>query len=134
YFTPSPIPIEDSDSLMKEIDIFLTPDDSIPSGIENDDYDSEGDTLFLKELLSNDSLSLPENESFHFDHYYDPSPPRPLLKPPDDDGIHFDIEPDTGILTAKVVDDILNIMIALDYEDSCVRGFVLRSLELQSLA
>ncbi|GKD30980.1 hypothetical protein Tco_1241758, partial [Tanacetum coccineum] len=47
YFTPSPIPIEDSDSLMKEIDIFLTPDDSIPSGIENDDYDSEGDTLFL---------------------------------------------------------------------------------------
>ncbi|GJV07026.1 hypothetical protein Tco_1344682 [Tanacetum coccineum] len=31
---------------------------------------------------------------------------RVLQKPPDDDGIHFDIEPDTGILTAKVVDDI----------------------------
>ncbi|GJX58032.1 hypothetical protein Tco_0289422 [Tanacetum coccineum] len=57
-------------------------------------------------LLSNDSLSLPENESFHFDHYYDPSSPRPPAKPPEDDGIHFDIEPDTGFLTAKVVDDI----------------------------
>ncbi|GJX55159.1 hypothetical protein Tco_0285056 [Tanacetum coccineum] len=32
--------------------------------------------------------------------------PRPPAKPPDDDGIHFDIKPDTGILTAKVVDDI----------------------------
>ncbi|GJZ77936.1 hypothetical protein Tco_0642608, partial [Tanacetum coccineum] len=104
--SPSPIPVEDSNSLMEEIDIFLAPDDSIPSGIENDDYDSEGDILFLEELLSNDSLSLPENESFHFDHFYDPSPPRPPAKPPDDDGIHFDIEPDTGILTAKVVDDI----------------------------
>ncbi|GKA83741.1 hypothetical protein Tco_0805336 [Tanacetum coccineum] len=105
-FSPSPIPVEDSDSLMEKIDIFLAPDDSIPPSIENDDYDLEGDILFLKELLSNDSLSLLENESFHFDRYYDPSSPRPPAKPPDDDGIHFDIEPDTGILTAKVVDDI----------------------------
>ncbi|GJX55366.1 hypothetical protein Tco_0285263, partial [Tanacetum coccineum] len=56
------IRLVDSDSLMEEIDIFLAPDDSIPSSIENDDYDSEGDILFLEELLSNDSLSLPENE------------------------------------------------------------------------
>ncbi|GKD10296.1 hypothetical protein Tco_1189981, partial [Tanacetum coccineum] len=54
----------------------------------------------LKELVNNDSLSLPKNESFH------PSSPRPPAKPPDDDGIHFDIMPDTRILTAKVVDDI----------------------------
>ncbi|GJU29076.1 hypothetical protein Tco_1172665 [Tanacetum coccineum] len=105
-FSPSPILIEDSDSLMEEIDIFLAPDDWIPPSIENDDYDSEGDILFLKELLSNDSLSLPENESFHFDRYYGPSSPLPPVKPPDDDGIHFDIELDTEILTAKVVDDI----------------------------
>ncbi|GJW96738.1 hypothetical protein Tco_0178546 [Tanacetum coccineum] len=51
-FSPSPIPIEGSDSLMEEIDIFLGPDDSIPLGIENDNYDSEGD--ILKELLNND--------------------------------------------------------------------------------
>ncbi|GJU71982.1 hypothetical protein Tco_1263387 [Tanacetum coccineum] len=38
-----PIPVEDSDSLREEIDIFPGPDDSIPPGIESDDYDSEGD-------------------------------------------------------------------------------------------
>ncbi|GKB80950.1 hypothetical protein Tco_0947845 [Tanacetum coccineum] len=74
-FSPSPIPVEDSDSLMEEIDIFLAPDDLIPSRIKNDDYDSEGDILFLEELLINDSLSLPENESFHFDRYYVPLSP-----------------------------------------------------------
>nr|GEV43594.1 hypothetical protein [Tanacetum cinerariifolium] len=103
-FSPSPIPVEGSNSHMEEIDIFLAPDDSIPPGIKNDDYDSEGD--ILKELLNNDSLSLPKNESFHFDHYYDPSSSRPPAKPPDGDGIYFDAEPDTRILTVKVVDDI----------------------------
>ncbi|GJX93581.1 hypothetical protein Tco_0348167 [Tanacetum coccineum] len=99
-FSPSPIPVEDSDSLMEEIDLFLTPDDSMPPGIENDDYDSEGDILFLEELLNNDSSLLPKNESFHFNI---PSSPRPPAKQPDD-GIYF--EPDTGILTAKVVGNI----------------------------
>ncbi|GJW71346.1 hypothetical protein Tco_0128263 [Tanacetum coccineum] len=94
------IPVEDSDSFMEEIDLFLIPDDSMPPGIENDDYDSEGDILFLEELLSNDSPSLPNNESFHFDIL---SSPRPPAKPPDD-GIY--LEPDTGLLTTKVVGDI----------------------------
>ncbi|GKG24542.1 hypothetical protein Tco_0395170, partial [Tanacetum coccineum] len=66
-------------------------------------YDSERDILFLEELLSNDSL--PKTESFHFDHYDVPSSPRPLAKPLDD-GIFFDFEPDTGVLTAKVVEDV----------------------------
>ncbi|GJY84532.1 hypothetical protein Tco_0497908 [Tanacetum coccineum] len=52
-------------------------------------------------MLTNDSPSLPENKSFHFDRYYVPSSPRPPEKPPDDDGIYFDIEPDMGVLTAK---------------------------------
>nr|GEV39337.1 hypothetical protein [Tanacetum cinerariifolium] len=103
-FSPSPIRVEGSDSLMEEVDIFLAPDESLPPGIENDDYDSEGD--ILEELLNNDSLSLPENESFHFDRYYDPSSPRPPTKPPDDDGIYLDAEPVTRILMVKVVDDI----------------------------
>nr|GEV15589.1 hypothetical protein [Tanacetum cinerariifolium] len=72
--------------------------DSMPPGIKNDDYNSKGDILFLAELLSNDSPSLPENESFHFDV---PSSPRPPAKPPDV-GIYF--EPNTGLLTTKVVD------------------------------
>nr|GEV51890.1 hypothetical protein [Tanacetum cinerariifolium] len=75
--SPSPIPVEDIDSLTEEIDLSLTP-------IKNDDYESEGDILILKELLSNDSLSLPENESFHFDI---PSSRCPPAKPPNDDEI-----------------------------------------------
>ncbi|GJV68054.1 hypothetical protein Tco_1483563 [Tanacetum coccineum] len=51
----SPIPVEDSDSLREEIDIFFGPDDSIPSGIESDDFDSKDDY---------NSTSLPEFDSF----------------------------------------------------------------------
>nr|GEZ05361.1 hypothetical protein [Tanacetum cinerariifolium] len=79
-FSPSPIPVEDSDSLMEEIDLSFTSDDPMPTGIEEDDYDSERYILILEELLSNDSLSFPENESFHFDI---PSSFRPPAKPPD---------------------------------------------------
>nr|GEU48334.1 putative reverse transcriptase domain-containing protein [Tanacetum cinerariifolium] len=66
-FSPSPIPVEDSDSFMEEIDLSFTSDDLMSPGIEEDDYDSKMDILILVELLSNDSLSLPENKSFHFD-------------------------------------------------------------------
>ncbi|GJY05885.1 hypothetical protein Tco_0371825 [Tanacetum coccineum] len=86
--SPSLTPSGEIDLLLEETDDFLSLDDSIPP-----------------ELLSNDSLSLPENESFHFDRYYVPSSPRPPEKPPDDDDVYFDIEPDTGVFT-KVVDDI----------------------------
>ncbi|GJS17411.1 phospholipase-like protein [Tanacetum coccineum] len=50
-----PIPVEDSDSSREEIDIFFGPEDSIPPGIESDDFDSEDD---------DNSTSLPEFESF----------------------------------------------------------------------
>nr|GFC56033.1 hypothetical protein [Tanacetum cinerariifolium] len=65
-FSPSPIPNEDSASHMEEIDLFLNPDDPMPPGIEDDD-DSERDIPILEELLDNYSLSLPTNESYHFD-------------------------------------------------------------------
>nr|GEV07479.1 hypothetical protein [Tanacetum cinerariifolium] len=65
------IPVEDSDSLREEIDIFTGTDDLLPPGIENNDYDSEGDIHFLKELLVNNSISLPRNESSNFDHHDD---------------------------------------------------------------
>nr|GEY40807.1 hypothetical protein [Tanacetum cinerariifolium] len=93
-FSPSPIPVEDSDSLMEEIDLSFTPNNPMPPGIEEDEYDSERDVLIFEELLSNDSLSLPENESFHFDI---PSFACPPAKPPDDD---------SGILTVKMMGDI----------------------------
>nr|GEV85571.1 hypothetical protein [Tanacetum cinerariifolium] len=66
-FSPFPIPIEDNDSLMKEINLSFTLDDPMPPGIKEDDYDSEKDIHILEELLINDSLSFPKNESFHFD-------------------------------------------------------------------
>ncbi|GJU72996.1 hypothetical protein Tco_1264401 [Tanacetum coccineum] len=94
-FSPSPIPVEDSDSLMKEIDIFLASDDSTPPGVESD-YDSERDIRFLEELLSNDPLPLPKIESSKLDHFNDLSSPRPPLEPPDVE-ICFDIEPDTTV-------------------------------------
>ncbi|GJR63221.1 hypothetical protein Tco_1505383 [Tanacetum coccineum] len=47
------------DSLREEIDILHGPDDSIPPGIENDDFDLEDD---------DNSTYLPEFESFHVDY------------------------------------------------------------------
>nr|GEY91449.1 hypothetical protein [Tanacetum cinerariifolium] len=57
-FSPSSIPVEESDSLMKEIDLSFTPDYPMPPGIEEDDYNSKRDILIHEELLSNDSLSV----------------------------------------------------------------------------
>nr|GEW72252.1 reverse transcriptase domain-containing protein [Tanacetum cinerariifolium] len=79
-FSPSPIPVEDSDSLMEEINLSFTPNYLMTPGIEEDGYDSERDILILDELLSNNSLSLFENESFYFDI---PSSFRPPVKPQD---------------------------------------------------
>nr|GFA83311.1 hypothetical protein [Tanacetum cinerariifolium] len=84
-FSPSPIPNEDSDSFMKEIDLLFNPDDPMPPSIEedDDDDDSEMNILIHEELLDNYSLSLPVNESFHFDI---PSFSHPPAKPPDGQG------------------------------------------------
>nr|GFB89220.1 hypothetical protein [Tanacetum cinerariifolium] len=95
-FSPSPIPVEDSYSFTEEIDLTFTPDDPMPPGIEDDDYDSERDILILEELLDNYSLSLPENESYHFDI---PSSYRPPAKPPNGN---------TGTLNIKMMGDISN--------------------------
>nr|GFC88321.1 hypothetical protein [Tanacetum cinerariifolium] len=64
---------------MEEIDLFLNPDDPMPPSIKEDDDDSERDILILEKLLDNYSLSLPANESYHFDI---PSHYRPPAKPP----------------------------------------------------
>nr|GEX77602.1 hypothetical protein [Tanacetum cinerariifolium] len=86
--------IKDSDSLREKIDIFTSTDDLMPSGIESDDYDSEEDIHFLEELLSNDSIPLPENESSNFDHHDDPSFPCPPPEPPDAE-VFFNFEPNS---------------------------------------
>nr|GEX01651.1 hypothetical protein [Tanacetum cinerariifolium] len=96
---------EDNDSQMEEIDLFLDMDNLMPLVIETGYYDSKGDIYFLEELLRNDTLSLPENESSNFDHHDDPSFSRPLSEPSDVEVV-FNFKPDTGVLTAKVVEDI----------------------------
>nr|GFA89771.1 hypothetical protein [Tanacetum cinerariifolium] len=93
-FSPFPILVKDSDSLMKEIDFTFTLDYPMLLGIEDDDYDSERDILILKDFPSNNTLSFAEKESFHFDI---PSFSRPPVKQPDGH---------TGILNIKMMDDI----------------------------
>nr|GEV27933.1 hypothetical protein [Tanacetum cinerariifolium] len=61
------------------------------------------DIQFLKELLGNDTSPIPENESSNFDHHDDPSFPRPPPEPPD---VEVFFEPDSGVLTTKVVNGI----------------------------
>nr|GEV97922.1 hypothetical protein [Tanacetum cinerariifolium] len=59
-FSPSHIPVVDSNPFMEEIDLFLASDGSIPPGIDSDYLDSEGDNRFLERLLHNDPIPLPD--------------------------------------------------------------------------
>ncbi|GKE01578.1 hypothetical protein Tco_1389561 [Tanacetum coccineum] len=111
-FSPSPIPVEDSDSLMEEIDLFLTLNDLMLPGIENNDYDSEWDILFLEELLSNDPISLLDNESFHFDvpsspqlyvHVPNVLPNLPTLSPMFDTLLPFSSENDDNVFNPGIL-------------------------------
>nr|GFA55838.1 hypothetical protein [Tanacetum cinerariifolium] len=95
-FFPSPIPDEDSDSHMEEIDLSFNPDDPMSSGIEKDDYDSERDILILEELLDSYSLSFPVIESYHFNISLFSRPPA---KPPNGN---------TEILNIKMMGDVSN--------------------------
>nr|GFA12683.1 hypothetical protein [Tanacetum cinerariifolium] len=90
YDNSSPRPLEEfiSENSNAEIESFS------PSPILEDDYDYERDILILEELLDNYILSLPQNESFHFDI---PLSFRPPTKPPDGN---------TGILNIKMMGDI----------------------------
>nr|GEX97375.1 hypothetical protein [Tanacetum cinerariifolium] len=99
----SPILIEDSDSQREKIDIFTGTDELLPPSTKSDDYDSEGEINVLEELLVDDSISLPENKSFYFDHQDDPSFPRPPPEPPDDE---FDFEPNSGEVIPAVMNNI----------------------------
>ncbi|GKC31621.1 hypothetical protein Tco_1038915, partial [Tanacetum coccineum] len=89
----SPIPVEDSDSVQEEIDIFLVPGDLIPPGVENDDSEDEDNSTFL-----------PENES----SILEPSSPRPPPEPPD---VCLNFKPDTAMKNDE------EIVLSLNVED-----------------
>ncbi|GJY28028.1 hypothetical protein Tco_0403795 [Tanacetum coccineum] len=60
--SPSPTPFEEGDFILEEIKACLT-NDSIPPGIDDDDFDMEGDLLLLEKLLNDDPSSpLPPKE------------------------------------------------------------------------
>ncbi|GJZ31282.1 hypothetical protein Tco_0576329 [Tanacetum coccineum] len=131
-YSPSHIPVEDSDSLMEEINLFLDPDDSIPPGIESDDYDSEGDVLFLEELLNDDYISPPAYKSFHVDLYNVPSSGRPSEKPLDNDihtyqdfkNSYYDSEGDIIYLESFLIKDTipnLSPKVFFDHEPQCFK-------------
>nr|GEW10820.1 hypothetical protein [Tanacetum cinerariifolium] len=95
-----------NDPLLEEADLFLASDNSIPLGIENFAYDSEGDIRFLETLHIYDSIPFPVNESSEFD-FDNPSIPRPPPEPPD-------AEPDSG----EVISAVMNKIDELN-EDEC---------------
>nr|GEZ05952.1 hypothetical protein [Tanacetum cinerariifolium] len=66
-FSPSSIPIKDSDSFMEELDLTFTPNDPMSPSIKDDDDDSEGDNLFLERLLQDDPIPLPDTLDFSYD-------------------------------------------------------------------
>ncbi|GKA49952.1 hypothetical protein Tco_0743025, partial [Tanacetum coccineum] len=68
--------VEDSEPTQEEIDIFLVPDDLIPSGVENDDSKDE------------------DHELPNLDHQDDPPIPRPPPEPPD---VEKCFEPEAGV-------------------------------------
>ncbi|GJT60236.1 hypothetical protein Tco_1003769, partial [Tanacetum coccineum] len=51
--SPSLTPFEEGDFILEEIKAYLT-NDSIPSGIDDDDFDPEGDLFLLEKLLNDD--------------------------------------------------------------------------------
>nr|GEW62482.1 reverse transcriptase domain-containing protein [Tanacetum cinerariifolium] len=97
-----PIPVQDGDSQREKIDIVTETDDVLPPSVENDD-DSKEDIHFLKELLSDNSIPITEDESSDFDLQDDPSFPRPPPEPPD---AEYDFEPDSGEKISVVIDEL----------------------------
>nr|GEZ14584.1 hypothetical protein [Tanacetum cinerariifolium] len=66
-FSPSPIPVEVSDSLMEEIDIFLASDDLIPSESDHIDYFLSRDTLLVSSPKFDSFLEEFSGELAHID-------------------------------------------------------------------
>ncbi|GJR08935.1 reverse transcriptase domain-containing protein [Tanacetum coccineum] len=63
---PSLTPFEGGDFILEEIEACLT-NDSIPPGIDDADFDPEGDLLLLEKLLNNDPSSPLPPKELHFE-------------------------------------------------------------------
>nr|GEY09092.1 hypothetical protein [Tanacetum cinerariifolium] len=80
-----PIPVQDNDSQLEEIDIITSTDDVLHPGVENNDSDGEVDAV--KELRVDNSISNSEHESSESEDsdFDNPSVPLPPLEPPDEE-------------------------------------------------
>ncbi|GKC76218.1 reverse transcriptase domain-containing protein, partial [Tanacetum coccineum] len=81
---PSLTPFEGGDFILEEIEACLT-NDSIPPGIDDADFDPEGDLLLLEKLLNDDSSSSLHPRELHFEEIkatksYIDDPPKLGLK------------------------------------------------------
>ncbi|GJV26819.1 reverse transcriptase domain-containing protein [Tanacetum coccineum] len=63
---PSLTPFEEGDFILEEIEACLT-SNSIPPGIDKDDFDPEGDIILLEKLLNNDPSSPLPPKELHFE-------------------------------------------------------------------
>ncbi|GKC38541.1 reverse transcriptase domain-containing protein [Tanacetum coccineum] len=64
YSSPSLNPFGEGDFILEEIEACLT-NDSIPPGIDDDEFDPEGDLLLLEKLLNDDPSSLLPPKELH---------------------------------------------------------------------
>ncbi|GJW47355.1 hypothetical protein Tco_0079001 [Tanacetum coccineum] len=99
----------------------------IPPDFKDNYYDSEGDTIYLKSLLINDTIPNLPPEVF-FDH-----DPKRLKDKPDNDDLKSMVKVFDPGIHEKIISPTY-VSYCPYYEDSHARGFVHRSLELQSLA
>ncbi|GJR47205.1 hypothetical protein Tco_1315308, partial [Tanacetum coccineum] len=122
----SPIPVVDSDFLVEEVDTFLVSKDSIPPGIESD-LDSEGDIVFLDNLLNDDPI--PDYEGFT----YDIEPDAPVINNFDElnkdecfdpGGVKTPFLTPASSLRASGISSGWNFHDCPDFEASRVHGFV----------
>nr|GFB24574.1 hypothetical protein [Tanacetum cinerariifolium] len=75
--------------------------EEIQDGIENFDYDSKGDIHFLEELLVDDSILFPENESLdHHNYLLFPCPPP---EPPD---VEFFFDSKLDVIVEEISDKL----------------------------
>ncbi|GJR56560.1 hypothetical protein Tco_1407081 [Tanacetum coccineum] len=129
YRSSSPIPVVDSEFLIEEVDTYLVPKDSIPPGIESD-FDSEGDIIFLDNLLNDDLI--PEYERFTFDI----EPDAPVINNFDELNEDECFDPGGGgfaSFLSRVSCFVMFVQDCPDFEGSRARCFIHRSLALQIL-
>nr|GEZ28669.1 reverse transcriptase domain-containing protein [Tanacetum cinerariifolium] len=108
-FSSLPIPIQESDSHQKEIDVVAVTNDVLPPSVDNDDSDEEVDVvdvLRVDNFIQNSEHEYSESEDSDFDN-----PPIPLPPPkPPDKGFDFEIKisVEFSLFSAKNEDTIFD--------------------------